>query len=61
MDISVYQREGKFQYTVNELTSSQHTALFLDWAHGNMDYCLQDLSKTLHFVTQEHLSTGNRI
>lgn len=61
MDISVFQCKGKFQYMVNELTSSQHTALFLDWAHGEMDYCIQDLSKTLHFATLQDLSERNGI
>ena len=52
MDISVYQRNGKFHYFVNELTSSHNTALFLEWDHGSMDYAIQDLSKALHFVAQ---------
>jgi hypothetical protein len=61
MDISVFKREGKFHYMVNELTSSQHTALFLQWSLKNMDYCLQDLSLTLHFVAQDELSKRTRM
>jgi hypothetical protein len=59
MDISVIQKEGKFHYMLNELTSSQHTALFMKWNHRHMDYCLQDLSHTLHFVAQDELSRRN--
>jgi hypothetical protein len=60
MDISVFQKEGKFHYMVNELTSSQHTALFMEWGHRNMDYCLRDLSLTLHFVAQEEFSNRQK-
>jgi hypothetical protein len=53
MDISVYQQEGKFHYMVNELTSSQHTALFTDWGLSNMDFCIQKIAKSLHLISQE--------
>ena len=53
MDISVFQCEGKFHYMVNELTSSQHTALFLDWGTSNMDFCIHEIARSLHFVAQE--------
>jgi hypothetical protein len=56
MDISVFQREGKFQFMVNELTSSQHTALFWEWGARNMDYCIRDLGLTLHLAADEELS-----
>jgi hypothetical protein len=55
MDISVFQREGKFEFMVNELTSSQHTTLFLEWRARNMDHCIWDLGLTLHFAAQEEL------
>lgn len=61
MDISVYQHNGRFRYMVNELTSSQYTGLFLDWPKAQMDFCLQDLTKTLHYVAQQDLAERNRI
>lgn len=61
MDIAVYQREGKFKYMVNELTSSQYTGLFLEWPRAQMDFCLQDLTKTLHFAAQKDMEERNRI
>jgi hypothetical protein len=60
MDISVFQRDGKFHYMVNELTSSQHTALFMAWGTKHMDFCLQDLAKSLHFVTYQDLPKSRR-
>jgi hypothetical protein len=57
MDISVFQRQGKFHYMVNELTSSQHTALFMGWGMERMDYCIQDLAKSLHFVVHRGLDS----
>jgi hypothetical protein len=50
MDVSVFQRDGKFHYMINELTRSHQTALFLHWDHGRMDHCIQDLVKALHFI-----------
>ena len=57
MDISVFQREGRFHYMVNELTSSQHTGLFMGWGMERMDYCIQDLAKSLHFAVHRDLDS----
>jgi len=50
MDVSVFQRDRKFYYMVNELTWSHQTGLFLHWDHGKMDHCIQDLVKALHYI-----------
>jgi hypothetical protein len=51
MDISVFQREGKFHYMVNELTRSHQTGLFMHWDRmGHMDSLILDLANVLHFV-----------
>jgi hypothetical protein len=60
MDISVFQQDGMFHYMVNELTSSQHTALFMEWGLDHMDFCIQDLAKSLHFVAHLDLQQRNQ-
>jgi len=51
MDIAVFLHEGKFQYTVNELTRSHQTGLFMHWDNTRgMDYLFQDLANVLHFI-----------
>jgi hypothetical protein len=50
VDVSVFERDGKFQFMINELTRSHQTGLFLHWDHGKMDLCIQELANALHFV-----------
>jgi hypothetical protein len=53
MDVSVFQRQREFHYIINELTRSHQTALFQQWDSGSMEMCIQDLAKTLHYVTYQ--------
>jgi hypothetical protein len=50
MDISVFQRDGKFHYMINEITRSHQTALFLHWDGGKMDHCIQELVRAFHYI-----------
>jgi len=51
MDVTVLRHEEKFHFVVNELTRSNEAGLFLHWDRGEMDLCIQDLAKVLHFIS----------
>jgi len=51
MDVTVFKFKGEFHYSINELTRSHQSGLFMDKSGGKMDFAIQELEKVLHFIT----------